>query len=105
MKLLPIWLAPNMVTLLGFFAILSNVICLVVFMPDLVGPVRRDFLVELAGLKLMWYLHIRGRRGYITASRSAYGRTLQWIILMASRLDELEHPAVWENSLTTALIP
>jgi ethanolaminephosphotransferase len=38
-QLLPLWLAPNMITLLGFFCILSNVICLVIFMPDLVGPV------------------------------------------------------------------
>ena len=29
-----------MVTLVGFFFILSNVICLEIFMPDLVGPVR-----------------------------------------------------------------
>ena len=28
-----------MVTLLGFFFILGNVICLEIFMPDLVGPV------------------------------------------------------------------
>ncbi len=40
MELLPLWLAPNMVTLLGFFFILFNVICLVIWMPDLVGPVR-----------------------------------------------------------------
>ena len=38
MKLLPLWLAPNMVTLLGFFFILGNVVLLSVFMPDLVGP-------------------------------------------------------------------
>ncbi|KAK2625552.1 hypothetical protein QTJ16_004864 [Diplocarpon rosae] len=37
-ELLPLWLAPNMVTLLGFFFILTNVICLVIWMPDLVGP-------------------------------------------------------------------
>ncbi|KAH8679827.1 sn-1,2-diacylglycerol cholinephosphotransferase-like protein [Tricladium varicosporioides] len=37
-ELLPLWLAPNMVTLLGFFFILSNVICLEIWMPDLVGP-------------------------------------------------------------------
>ncbi|PKS12831.1 hypothetical protein jhhlp_001043 [Lomentospora prolificans] len=37
-KLLPIWLAPNMVTLLGFFFILGNVGLLVIYMPDLVGP-------------------------------------------------------------------
>lgn len=38
-ELLPLWLAPNMVTLLGFFFILTNVICLEIWMPDLVGPV------------------------------------------------------------------
>ncbi|PHH82627.1 hypothetical protein CDD82_5353 [Ophiocordyceps australis] len=37
-QLLPLWLAPNMVTLLGFFFILGNVGLLVVYMPDLVGP-------------------------------------------------------------------
>ncbi|KAL8732639.1 MAG: hypothetical protein Q9166_002614 [cf. Caloplaca sp. 2 TL-2023] len=37
-KLLPLWLAPNMVTLLGFFFILADVILLEIFMPDLVGP-------------------------------------------------------------------
>jgi ethanolaminephosphotransferase len=40
-ELLPMWIAPNMVTLLGFGFILTNVICLVIWMPDLVGPVRR----------------------------------------------------------------
>ncbi|KAI9680940.1 MAG: hypothetical protein M1829_001020 [Trizodia sp. TS-e1964] len=37
-KLLPLWLAPNMVTLLGFFFILANVASLAIVMPDLVGP-------------------------------------------------------------------
>ncbi|KAI0976965.1 CDP-alcohol phosphatidyltransferase [Xylaria arbuscula] len=37
-ELLPLWLAPNMVTLLGFFFILANVGLLVIVMPDLVGP-------------------------------------------------------------------
>jgi ethanolaminephosphotransferase len=32
------WLAPNMVTLLGFFCILINVLFLQLFIPDLVGP-------------------------------------------------------------------
>ena len=38
-ELLPLWLAPNMVTLLGFMFILINVIFITIFMPDLVGPV------------------------------------------------------------------
>jgi ethanolaminephosphotransferase len=32
------WLAPNMVTLIGFFFVLGNIFLLVIFMPDLVGP-------------------------------------------------------------------
>ncbi|KAK7404000.1 hypothetical protein QQX98_010227 [Neonectria punicea] len=37
-EFLPLWLAPNMVTLLGFFFILGNIVLLEIFMPDLVGP-------------------------------------------------------------------
>ncbi|OCK84708.1 ethanolaminephosphotransferase 1 [Lepidopterella palustris CBS 459.81] len=37
-ELLPLWLAPNMVTLLGFFFILANVALLEIYVPDLVGP-------------------------------------------------------------------
>ncbi|CAM1504676.1 Fc.00g022670.m01.CDS01 [Cosmosporella sp. VM-42] len=37
-NVLPLWLAPNMVTLLGFFFILGNIVLLELFMPDLVGP-------------------------------------------------------------------
>jgi ethanolaminephosphotransferase len=37
-KLLPMWLAPNMVTLIGFGFILFNVVCLEIWIPDLVGP-------------------------------------------------------------------
>ncbi|KAJ9648426.1 hypothetical protein H2199_001281 [Coniosporium tulheliwenetii] len=37
-ELLPLWLAPNMVTLLGFFFILANVVLLEIYVPDLVGP-------------------------------------------------------------------
>ncbi|KAI8623956.1 CDP-alcohol phosphatidyltransferase [Xylariaceae sp. FL1651] len=37
-ELLPLWLAPNMVTLLGFCFILANIGLLLIFMPDLVGP-------------------------------------------------------------------
>lgn len=37
-ELLPLWLAPNMVTLLGFFCILFNVGVLAIFIPDLAGP-------------------------------------------------------------------
>ena len=41
-NILPLWLAPNMVTLLGFFFILGNIVLLEIFMPDLVGPVGRN---------------------------------------------------------------
>lgn len=38
-NILPLWLAPNMVTLLGFFFILGNIGLLAILMPDLIGPV------------------------------------------------------------------
>ncbi|KAI1392741.1 CDP-alcohol phosphatidyltransferase [Hypoxylon trugodes] len=37
-ELMPLWLAPNMVTLIGFGFILVNIALLVIVMPDLVGP-------------------------------------------------------------------
>ncbi|KAK5992495.1 putative CDP-alcohol phosphatidyltransferase class-I family protein C22A12.10 [Cladobotryum mycophilum] len=37
-EFLPLWIAPNMVTLLGFFFILGNVGLMIVYIPDLVGP-------------------------------------------------------------------
>lgn len=37
-NILPLWLAPNMVTLLGFFFILGNIGLLAIVMPDLIGP-------------------------------------------------------------------
>ncbi|KAF2281214.1 ethanolaminephosphotransferase 1 [Westerdykella ornata] len=37
-ELLPMWLAPNLVTLLGFCFILGNIIILELYVPDLVGP-------------------------------------------------------------------
>ena len=39
MQLLPLWLAPNMVTLIGFFFIAANVVILTIWVPDLIGPV------------------------------------------------------------------
>lgn len=46
MELLPLWLAPNLVTLLGFFFILGNVALLEVYVPDLVGPVSSQHRTE-----------------------------------------------------------
>ncbi|KAJ5899891.1 hypothetical protein N7495_004635 [Penicillium taxi] len=37
-ELLPMWMAPNMVTLLGFVFIVVNVFFIEVFMPDMIGP-------------------------------------------------------------------
>lgn len=42
---LPMWLAPNMVTLLGFLFIVANVCLIEIFMPDLRGPVRLPALL------------------------------------------------------------
>ncbi|KAJ6009931.1 hypothetical protein N7499_004668 [Penicillium canescens] len=37
-ELVPMWMAPNMVTLLGFMWIVANVFIIEIFVPDMVGP-------------------------------------------------------------------
>ena len=37
------WIAPNMVTLLGFMFIVANVFLIEIFMPDMVGPVSAHY--------------------------------------------------------------
>ena len=48
-ELLPLWLAPNLVTLIGFFFILGNVALMYYYVPDLVGPVRSSAYAVLGG--------------------------------------------------------
>lgn len=43
-ELVPLWMAPNMVTLIGFMFIVGNVFLIQIFVPDLVGPVRMPCL-------------------------------------------------------------
>jgi ethanolaminephosphotransferase len=40
------WVAPNMVTLIGFMFILANVAILQLMIPDLVGPVSLAWTVH-----------------------------------------------------------
>ena len=61
-ELLPLWLAPNMVTLLGFFFILTNVICLEIWMPDLVGPVGQSSFLSGLSSSLPLFLSRRSLR-------------------------------------------
>lgn len=76
-ELLPLWLAPNMVTLLGLFFIIVNVICLAIFIPDLVGPVGSDLPVTISVDFLVYRILLKGRtralHGYIIALLSGYG--------------------------------
>ncbi|KAK9469096.1 CDP-alcohol phosphatidyltransferase-domain-containing protein [Lipomyces arxii] len=37
-ELMPMWLAPNVITLIGLMFIYTNVICILIYIPDLVGP-------------------------------------------------------------------
>ncbi|KAJ8101878.1 CDP-alcohol phosphatidyltransferase-domain-containing protein [Lipomyces tetrasporus] len=37
-ELMPLWLAPNVITLIGLMFIYVNVLCIVIYVPDLVGP-------------------------------------------------------------------
>ncbi|KAK9447639.1 CDP-alcohol phosphatidyltransferase-domain-containing protein [Limtongia smithiae] len=37
-ELMPLWLAPNVITLIGLGFIYINVLCVIIYLPDLVGP-------------------------------------------------------------------
>ncbi|KAK7207703.1 ethanolaminephosphotransferase 1 [Myxozyma melibiosi] len=37
-ELMPLWLAPNVITLIGLMFIYANVLCILIYVPDLVGP-------------------------------------------------------------------
>jgi hypothetical protein len=65
------WLAPNLVTLLGFFFILGNIILLEVYIPDLVGPVSST--PKTCGSRGLTGDCTRHPHGYTTASHSACG--------------------------------
>ncbi|KAJ2893251.1 CDP-alcohol phosphatidyltransferase [Zalerion maritima] len=74
-ELLPLWLAPNMVTLLGFFCIIANIALLVIFMPDLVGPAPSWLYFSFA-LGLFMYQtmdNIDGKQARRTGTSSGLG--------------------------------
>jgi hypothetical protein len=63
------WLAPNMVTLIGFLFILGNIALMEVVVPDLVGPVR----CALRSAGRFRLIGSRRRVGCIIALRWGYG--------------------------------
>jgi len=74
-QLLPLWLAPNMVTLLGFFFILGNVALLAVYVPDLVGPAPNWVYISF-GLGVWMYStmdNIDGKQARRTGTSSPLG--------------------------------
>lgn len=103
-ELLPLWLAPNLVTLIGFGFILVNVLTLVLVMPDLAGP----------GPSWMYYSFAAGLWMYVsfffslsfsfvnllTKTGMAQTGTRQWIIWTGSKLEEQEHRHHWGNYLS-----
>ncbi|KAF2459823.1 hypothetical protein BDY21DRAFT_336582 [Lineolata rhizophorae] len=74
-ELLPMWLAPNMVTLIGFFFILGNVALLELAIPDLVGP-GPSWVYYSFGLGLWMYStmdNIDGKQARRTGTSSGLG--------------------------------
>jgi len=74
-KLLPLWLAPNMVTLLGFFFILGNVIVLELFNPSLVGPAPQWIFFSFAAGIWMYSTmdNVDGKQARRTGTSSGLG--------------------------------
>lgn len=96
-ELLPMWLAPNAVTLLGFLCILINVIFLVIYMPDLVGPGPSWLYFSFAAG--MWaYVKFPSLRGETSEVLMNILATLQWTILTASKRGAPDPALLLESS-------
>ncbi|KEI38555.1 uncharacterized protein L969DRAFT_95630 [Mixia osmundae IAM 14324] len=65
---MPIWLAPNAITLIGFMAIVFNVICVIVFLPDLEGPAP-----AILYFRLMDLTDVDGKQARKTGTSSPLG--------------------------------
>ncbi|KAI1844569.1 hypothetical protein JX266_009242 [Neoarthrinium moseri] len=74
-ELLPLWLAPNMVTLLGFFFILGNIALMEIVMPDLVGPAPSWVYLSFAFGLFMYQTmdNIDGKQARRTGTSSGLG--------------------------------
>lgn len=51
------WMAPNMVTLLGFMWIVANIFIIQIFVPDMVGPVSIPVPVPYSVLCRKWRIN------------------------------------------------
>jgi hypothetical protein len=81
-----------MVTLLGFFFILTNVICLVIWMPDLVGPVRLFYTADGRANANFW--EFRDHHGCTTVLPLVSGCTRLWTTWMGNKHEGQAHPVV-----------
>lgn len=74
-KFMPSWLAPNVITLLGFLAICINVICILVYMPDLSSAA--PFWVYITFALALWFYqtmdNIDGKQARKTGTSSPLG--------------------------------
>lgn len=83
-ELLPRWLAPNAVTLIGFGFIVTNVACLAYFMPDLVGP-GPSWLYYSFAFGLWAYStmdNIDGKQARRTGSSSPLGELFEYVSVL-----------------------
>ena len=73
------WLAPNLVTLLGFFCILINIIFVVLFVPDLVGPAPPWLCYSFAAGVWMYSTmdNVDGKQARRTGSSSPLGELFE----------------------------
>ncbi|KAK9237402.1 CDP-alcohol phosphatidyltransferase-domain-containing protein [Lipomyces kononenkoae] len=74
-SLMPLWLAPNVITLIGLIFIYINVLCILIYVPDLVGP-GPSWLYFSFGAGLWLYStmdNIDGKQARRTGSSSPLG--------------------------------
>ena len=75
--LLPRWLAPNLITLTGLFALLVSYVVAALYLPELAGEDPPRWLYFLSGSAVLFYLHmdcLDGKQARRTKNSSPLGQ-------------------------------
>ena len=98
--LLPTYLAPNMVTLIGFLAIILNYLIMIFYCPSMDCDVKP--LICFISCKKFHKLQIKPDHNFLKASSCFFIR--QWMQLMENKLEELVAVLHWVNYLITVVM-
>ena len=108
-RFVPLWWAPNAMTLVGLFSNIITACILVYYSPDAKQEVSHSPVVItsniLSDVCYGFYRMIRFPPGLSSSARLGSLYTRRWTRVTANRPDGPRHPPVWESSSITDVMP